>query len=218
MYFILVHYGNTINTFKANNITIGTEEKVAIIFAGFLLSLPIGLAINAISWFALGSLLYYLSWIWSDNSFFFDKASKIDGNYLESKNLFKFKSNTFYNGAYYLSGLYNTYGLPVPNIDHIRGIKRFIRSFSFLMLVSAFMYKDYFWTAIGFASISILIVSLLDMETTLRNYKYGYYLLLPHLDKVKKIDAEMNIEGMPDFKNFKIRMEKIGRLIIETRI
>lgn len=118
-----------------------TEVRILVLVMLFLLSTPLGLAINALSWFLLSPVQLRLQAFWFRGGLLFNKKlfKNLEDEFRseQSKAYFKLSEHNWYARSQLVKQSLHTFLPSIPNsLDHIRGMRTLFRNISFLSLVS----------------------------------------------------------------------------------
>lgn len=126
-----------------SSVQLTNEGRIFFFVLLFLLATPLGLALNALSWFLLGTINVWLLRLW----LFLPRAASFlvisTRRSLHSENVVRFfglkedkgRSNRLYEQASYYESLLSLYSpLLYDQLEHKRGLRRFIRSLALLAL------------------------------------------------------------------------------------
>lgn len=153
-----------------------TEVKVLIVVLLFLLSTPLGLAVNAASWFALGWLQVWLQGLWFGWSKFPFRHVHREFNTALTSTHFKLSRDNWYERSQLIKHALNVFHPYIAgSLEHVRGIRTLFRNISFLstiIFIALLIFRRHeLTTAIlsliaFFAVASILVSSLLGFHYT----------------------------------------------------
>lgn len=117
-----------------------TEVKILVMVMLFLLSTPLGLAINALSWFLLSPVQLRLQGFWFSGGLILGKKlfKNLEDEFRseQSKAYFKLSGDNWYARSQLVKQSLHIFFPNIPNsLDHIRGMRTLFRNISFLSLI-----------------------------------------------------------------------------------
>lgn len=118
---------------------LSTEVKVFLIVTFVLISSPLGLTVNALSWVCLGSLQVYLQKYWFNRTWldFLVKSAKGEFQFEKYKRFFRLDSKEdWYHRSQLIKQSLAIYHSQIPDaFEHVRGVRTLFRNFSWLSLL-----------------------------------------------------------------------------------
>lgn len=175
---------------------IPTNLQIFVFVLLFLLSMPLGLAVNTISWIILGSLAYKFEVFWFNKNWFFIKNSKILFEFDICKEFFNLnKDNWIFITRRFEIILIICYPDHIERFDYIEGIKIFFRNAGFLSFIFIiFLVPDGKMSVLILLSVILLIISsIMSFYRYLAILNYAYILCLKfNHNKENKIKCDIN--------------------------
>ena len=117
------------------------EVKMFVLILLFFLATPLGLFINASGWVLLGKLQIYSETFWFDCDCFLVNSTKDKFLFRECEQYFGFSKENFYAKSKCIEeNLRIDYPDLLKYLDHVEGVKNFIRSIILLLLFDLFLH------------------------------------------------------------------------------
>ncbi|HEX8844315.1 MAG TPA: hypothetical protein VF791_06710 [Pyrinomonadaceae bacterium] len=175
-----------------------TEVKILVIILLVLVSSPLGLSINATSWYTLSWLQIKLQRFWFERKFLFKielfKTIHEEFQIERSKDYFHLSKENWYARSQLIKETLHIYHPNIPaSLEHIRGIRTLFRNISFLSLVffilsllirwhnstlSSPIFFILFGTCLTLFVVPMLVSSLLGFHYTSQTFYRTYILCL----------------------------------------
>jgi hypothetical protein len=212
-------FGGPLRHFRGGDVS--TEVKVLVAVLLVLLSSPLGLAINATSWFVLSWLQVGLQRFWFNETRI---LRRLPFNYIReefqvesTKDYFKLSKKNWYARSQLIKQTLHLYRPAIINsLDHVRGIRTLFRNIAFLALV-LFLWSlfrggplsSYFWFLVLFA-IPMLISALLGFHYT-SHVLYRAYIVMRAAGRSSPAEEAMEREVIAILSgDFKVGNERLA--------
>ena len=195
---------------------VSDEVKLFILALLFFLSTPLGLMLNAISWFFLGGWTIKLESHFSDKNYFFLKSTRTSSLIDSWKDELGVNSNNWYSYSETIETLLIQFHPDiVSRYDHVEGVKILSRNLALISILSGG--NAFFNSAYKIVILSVCFFVLSILFTALLGFYY-HSALFRDLDPICLKVNDNYLIHLNNEKHFFKKRAKLKKLIIQSSV